>query len=86
MKYLIVVPDGSGDDEIASLGGKTPLEVSNIPNINKLASKALVGMVRTIPPGIPPGSDAANLGLMGYDARTDLAGRSPLEVMESTRI
>ena len=81
MKYLIVVPDGSGDDEIASLGGKTPLEVSNIPNINKLASKALVGMVRTIPPGIPPGSDAANLGLMGYDARTDLAGRSPLEVI-----
>ena len=81
MKYLIVVPDGSGDDEIASLGGKTPLEVSNIPNIDKLASKALVGMVRTIPPGIPPGSDAANLGLMGYDARTDLAGRSPLEVI-----
>ncbi|MDY6037847.1 MAG: cofactor-independent phosphoglycerate mutase [Eubacterium sp.] len=81
MKYLIVVPDGSADDEVASLGGKTPLEVSNIPNINELAQKSIVGMVRTIPPGIAPGSDAANLGLMGYDARTDLAGRSPLEVI-----
>ncbi len=80
-KYLIVVPDGSGDDPIESLGGKTPLEVSSIENINALGAKGVVGMVKTIPDGIAPGSDAANLSVMGYDPSIYLTGRSPLEAV-----
>lgn len=79
MKYLIVVPDGAGDDPMAELEGKTPLEVSDIPCINALASKGEVGMVKTIPDGVAPGSDAANLSVMGYDPAIYLTGRSPLE-------
>ena len=65
MKYLIVVTDGAGDDPVESLGGKTPLEVADMKTINELASMGEVGMVKTIPPGIAPGSDAANLSVMG---------------------
>ncbi len=79
MKYLIVVPDGAGDEQIEALGGKTPLEVSEMENINELAHKGIVGMVKTIPPGVAPGSDAANLSVMGYDPAVYLTGRSPLE-------
>ncbi len=79
MKYLVLVPDGAGDNEIESLGGKTPLEVAEIPVMNKLASMGEVGMVATIPEGIAPGSDAANLSVMGYDPAKYLTGRSPLE-------
>ncbi|MEG0157421.1 MAG: cofactor-independent phosphoglycerate mutase, partial [Anaerovoracaceae bacterium] len=79
MKYLIVVPDGAGDDQIESLEGKTPLEVADIPFINAMAAKGQVGMVKTIPPGVAPGSDAANLSVMGYDPAVYLTGRSPLE-------
>ena len=57
MKYLVLVPDGAGDNEIESLGGKTPLEVAAIPVMNKLASMGEVGMVATIPDGVAPGSD-----------------------------
>ena len=79
MKYLILVPDGAGDEKIESLGDKTPLEVAGIDNINELAHKGIVGMVKTIPPGVAPGSDAANLSVMGYDPAVYLTGRSPLE-------
>jgi len=79
MKYLVLVPDGAGDNEIESLGGKTPLEVAEIPVMNKLASMGEVGMVATIPEGVAPGSDAANLSVMGYDPAKYLTGRSPLE-------
>lgn len=79
MKYLIVVPDGSADDPIDSLGGKTPLEAANIPTMDMLASKGEIGTVRTVPEGISPGSDSANLSVMGYDPRIYLTGRSPLE-------
>ena len=79
MKYLIVVPDGAGDDPIPSLGGKTPLEVANLPMFDELASKGEVGTCRTVPEGISPGSDSANLSVMGYDPRVYLTGRSPLE-------
>ena len=80
MKYLILVPDGAADN-IEVNGGKTPLEEANIPNINELAKRGEIGMVRTIPEGISPGSDAANLAVMGYDPARDLTGRSPLEVV-----
>ena len=79
MKYLIVVPDGAADDPIASLGGRTPLEVANLPTLDELASKGEVGTCRTVPEGISPGSDSANLSVMGYDPRVYLTGRSPLE-------
>lgn len=79
MKYFIVVPDGAGDDNIDSLGDKTPLAVADIPFINSMAAKGEVGTVKTIPPGVAPGSDAANLSVMGYDPSIYLTGRSPLE-------
>lgn len=79
MKYLIVVPDGAGDDAMDILGGKTPLEVANIPCINELAAKGEIGTCRTVPKGISPGSDSANLSVMGYDPRVYLTGRSSLE-------
>ena len=79
MKYLIVVPDGSADNPIAELGGKTPLEVAKLPTMDMLASKGEIGTVRTVPEGISPGSDSANLSVMGYDPRRYLTGRSPLE-------
>jgi 2,3-bisphosphoglycerate-independent phosphoglycerate mutase len=81
MRYLIVVPDGAGDEPIAKLGGKTPLQIANMPYTNGLAKHGLVGMVKTIPDGIAPGSDAANLSVMGYDPATYLTGRSPLEAV-----
>ncbi len=79
MKYLIIVIDGAADYKIEKLGYKTPLEVSNIPTINELTSKGEIGLVRTIPSGIAPGSDAANLAIMGFDPSIFLTGRSPLE-------
>ena len=79
MKYLILVPDGAGDEPVEALGGKTPLEAADSPMINELAAKGQVGTVKTIPPGVAPGSDAANLSVMGYDPSVYLTGRSPLE-------
>jgi 2,3-bisphosphoglycerate-independent phosphoglycerate mutase len=81
MKYLIVVPDGSADRPSPAHGGMTPLEEARIPHINFLAERGEVGFVRTIPDGIAPGSDAANLAVMGYDPANDLTGRSPLEAV-----
>ena len=79
MKFLIVVPDGAADRKIESLGGKTPLFASHMEYTDNLAAKGEVGMVRTIPDGIAPGSDAANLSVMGYAPEIYLTGRSPLE-------
>lgn len=79
MKYLILVPDGAADEKIKELGDKTPLQVANMPTINQLAKQGEIGMVQTIPEGIAPGSDAANLSVMGYDPAVYLTGRSPLE-------
>ena len=79
MKYLIVVPDGSADNPIDSLGGKTPLEAADLPCMDSLASRGEIGSARTVPEGISPGSDSANLAVMGYDPRRYLTGRSPLE-------
>ena len=79
MKYLIVVPDGSADNPIDSLGGKTPLDAAELPCMDSLASRGEIGSARTVPEGISPGSDSANLSVMGYDPRRYLTGRSPLE-------
>ena len=81
MKYLIVVPDGAADRPEDWPEGRTPLKTAQLTNINDLAKRGEVGAVRTIPDGIPPGSDAANLAVMGYNPETDLTGRSPLEAV-----
>jgi 2,3-bisphosphoglycerate-independent phosphoglycerate mutase len=79
MKYVILVGDGMGDYPLAELGGKTPLEAAATPNLDLLAGKGELGLVRTIPPGMEPGSDIANLAIMGYDPARYHTGRAPLE-------
>lgn len=79
MKYFVLVPDGAGDRPVKELGGKTPLEAASLPMITELAQKGQIGTVQTIPDGVAPGSDAANLSVMGYDPAVYLTGRSPLE-------
>ncbi|MFZ7130899.1 MAG: cofactor-independent phosphoglycerate mutase [Eubacteriales bacterium] len=79
MKYLVLLVDGMADYDIASLNNKTPLDVADIPNITQLAQQGEVGLVQTIPQGMPPGSDTANLAVMGYAPEIYHTGRSPLE-------
>ncbi len=79
MKYIILLGDGMADRPHAELGGKTCLQAAKTPNLDQLATLGQVGMVHTIPEGFPPGSDVANLTVMGYDPRKYYTGRSPLE-------
>jgi len=80
MKYVILQGDGMPDHLLPELGGKTPLEVANTPNLDKIAKCATTfGMVKTIPDPLPPGSDVGNLTVLGYDPMVYYTGRSPLE-------
>ena len=79
MKYIILLGDGMADRPCKDLGGKTCLQAAKTPNLDRLATLGQVGMVHTIPEGFPPGSDVANLTVMGYDPRKYYSGRSPLE-------
>jgi 2,3-bisphosphoglycerate-independent phosphoglycerate mutase len=79
MKYIILLGDGMADYPISSLGGKTPLEYAHTPNMDRMASEGTLGMVDTIPEGLSPGSDVANLTVLGYDAADCYSGRGPLE-------
>ena len=79
MKYIILLGDGMADRPHADLGGKTCLQAAKTPNLDKLATLGEVGIVHTVPEGFPPGSDVANLTVMGYDPRKYCTGRSPLE-------
>ena len=79
MKYLVVLCDGMADYPVAELGGKTPLEAADTPNMDALAKKATVGLVKTVQDGMKPGSDVANLSVLGYDPMQYYTGRSPLE-------
>jgi len=81
MKYIVVLGDGMADEPIEALGNKTPLEYANTPNMDKLSKVSEVGMVHTIPEGMSPGSDTANLSVMGYDPKKYYSGRSPLEAL-----
>lgn len=81
MKYLVILGDGMADRPIDSLGGKTPLAYANTPKMDELATKGEIGMVHTIPDGMKPGSDTANLSVLGYDPRKFYSGRSPLEAL-----
>ena len=79
MKYLILVPDGLADEPLKALGGKTPLEAADTPHMDYLAQNGLSALVRTIPNGVPPGSDIGNLSLLGYDPKKNFSGRASLE-------
>lgn len=81
LKYLVVLADGMADYPVPELNGRTPLQVSKKPNMDFLAQHGKVGLVRTVPPGMPPGSDVANLAVMGYNPRQYYTGRSPLEAI-----
>ncbi len=81
MKYVVVLCDGMADEPIEALGGKTPLEYANTPNMDALAPVSEIGMVHTIPEGMSPGSDTANLAVLGYDPKKYYSGRSPLEAL-----
>jgi 2,3-bisphosphoglycerate-independent phosphoglycerate mutase len=79
MKYLILIGDGMADRPIEKLGGKTPLMVARTPNMDALAQQGEIGLAHTIPPGMPKGSEIANLSVFGYDPRQYYTGRGPLE-------
>ncbi len=81
MKYIVVLGDGMADEPIEALGGKTILEYANTPNMDRLSKLSEVGMVHTIPEGMNPGSDTANLSVIGYDPKKYYSGRSPLEAL-----
>ncbi len=81
MKYIVVLGDGMADEPIAEIGGKTPLSHANTPMMDELAGKSVVGLSATIPEGMSPGSDTANLAVLGYNPKKYYTGRSPLEAL-----
>lgn len=81
MKYIVIVPDGAADYPLEELDGKTPLQVAHTPNMDFLASNGIAGSVRNIPRGFSPGSDVANLSILGYDPKVYYTGRAPLEAI-----
>ena len=81
MKYIVVLGDGMADEPIESLGGKTPLEYAGTPEMDALAARSEIGLLHTIPEGMSPGSDTANLSVLGYDPKVYYTGRSPLEAL-----
>lgn len=81
MKYLVILGDGMADCKRDELGGLTPLQYAKTPNMDRLASMGTMGLVRTVPEGLPPGSDVANLSVMGYDPLVFYTGRAPLEAV-----
>ncbi len=81
MKYIVILGDGMSDYPLQELDGKTPLEVANKPVMDELAGKGQMGLAATIPEGMSPGSDTANLAVLGYNPRKYYTGRSPLEAL-----
>lgn len=81
MKYIVVLGDGMADYPLDELGQKTPLEYAKTPTMDELAQKSEIGQVHTIPAGMSPGSDTANLSVLGYDPKKYYTGRSPLEAL-----
>ncbi|NCU25744.1 cofactor-independent phosphoglycerate mutase [Candidatus Nomurabacteria bacterium] len=81
MKYLLLLCDGMADLPVSSLGGKTPMDVAHKPNMDRLSSSSYCGMARTVPLSLPPGSDTANMSVMGYDPELYYTGRSPIEAI-----
>ena len=80
-KYVVVLGDGMADEPIGELDGKTPLEYADTPALDRLSKCSEIGMVYTIPEGMKPGSDTANLSVLGYNPKEYYSGRSPLEAL-----
>jgi 2,3-bisphosphoglycerate-independent phosphoglycerate mutase len=78
-KYVIIVPDGAADEPLEQLDGKTPLEAAEIPNMDRISREGRIGLVRTVPDGFEPGSDVAQMSLLGYDPHQYYRGRAPIE-------
>ena len=81
MKYIIVLGDGMADEPLEQLGGKTPLAYAKTPWMDEISKKSEIGLAKTIPDGMKPGSDTANLAVLGYDPKQYYTGRSPLEAL-----
>ena len=81
MRSIVFLCDGMADWPVDALGGKTPLEASSHPSMDLMAQKGLFGLAQTVPEGMPPGSDTANLSVFGYDPKVYYTGRSPLEAV-----
>lgn len=81
MKYIVVLGDGMADEPIPALGGRTPLDAAVTPVLDELAGKGILGTVQNVPAGMAPGSDVANLSVLGYDPAANYSGRSPLEAL-----
>ena len=79
MKYVVILGDGMADYPVDAFDGKTILEVADKPTIDYMAQHGEMGMVKTVQDGMKPGSDVANLSVMGYDTKKCYSGRSPLE-------
>lgn len=79
MKYVVCVPDGCADEPVDALGGRTPLEVADMPTLRSLAARGELGRAAVIPPGLPPGSDVGNMSIFGYDPARYHTGRAPIE-------
>ena len=78
-KYAVLIGDGMADEPLEKLGGRTPLEAADIPNMREIARRGQLGQIRTVPAGMPPGSDVATLSVLGYDPKVYYSGRAPLE-------
>ena len=81
MKYILVLGDGMADEPIEELGNATPLQKAETPNVDALSKVSEIGIVKTVPDGMAPGSDTANLSVLGYDPKKYYTGRSPLEAL-----
>lgn len=81
MKYIVILGDGMADEPLDMLGGRTPLEAAATPTMDSLAGMGELGLVRTVPRSMKPGSDVANLAVLGYDPEANYSGRSPLEAL-----
>lgn len=81
MKYVLILGDGMADEPLQELGGRTPLAYAHTPAMDELAALSEIGMVKTVPEGMNPGSDTANLSVLGYDPKVYYSGRSPLEAL-----
>ena len=81
MKYVLILGDGMADRPIPEFDGKTPLEYAKTPMLDELAKQSEIGLVNTIPEGMAPGSDTANMSVCGYDPKIYYTGRSPLEAL-----
>jgi len=80
-KYAIIIPDGAADEPLEQLGNKTVLEVAETPNMDKISTQGRQGLVRTVPVDMEPGSDVAQMSLLGYDPRRYYTGRAPIEAV-----